>query len=126
MTRFLIFCLALLLLASGCAQQSDGPAAVENYLKAMVAKDRESFVKQFCDVYEAGAMTEFDSFGAVDAKLDGVDCETAGTDGDYTLVKCKGSIAVTYQGEDNKLLSLEDTVYRVVQENGDWKMCGYQ
>ena len=122
----LLFGLVLMLLAAGCAAQSSAPAAIENYLKAMVAKDRDGFVKQFCADFEGDALTEFDSFGAVDAKLDGVTCEAAGTDGSTTLVKCKGSIAVTYQGENNKVLSLEDNVYRAVQENGDWKMCGYQ
>lgn len=92
----------------------------------MVAKDRDAFVKTFCAGYEADAMTEFDSFGAVEATLDGVSCQSAGTDGDATLVTCTGSIAVTYQGEDNKVLALEDNVYRAVQEGGDWKMCGYQ
>lgn len=115
-----------LLCAAGCAGQSDAPTAIETYLKTMVGKDRDAFVKTFCANYEAGALTEFDSFGAVEATLDGVDCATNGTDGGATLVTCTGSIAVTYEGEDNTLLALEGTVYRAVQDGGEWKMCGYQ
>jgi hypothetical protein len=116
----------LLVILAGCAAQADAPNAVKNYLNALVAKDREQFVKLFCADYEAAALIEFDSFGAVDAKLDGVACEPAGTDGDATLVACQGQITVTYQGENNQILSLADNVYRVVQEGGEWKLCGYQ
>lgn len=122
----IVFGALLMLILAGCAQQTDSPTAIENYLKAMVGKDRDAFVKLFCSDYEADALTELDSFGAVEAALDGVACEAAGTDGSATLVTCTGSIAVTYQGEDNRLLSLEDQIYRVVQEGGEWKMCGYQ
>ncbi|HEX2908085.1 MAG TPA: hypothetical protein VHO69_14540 [Phototrophicaceae bacterium] len=122
----IIFACLLLVIMAGCATQADAPDAVENYLKALVTKDREQFVKLFCADYEAAALIEFDSFGAVDAKLDGLACESAGTDGNATLVACQGQITVTYQGENNQILSLADNVYRVVQEGGEWKLCGYQ
>lgn len=125
MPRLLWVVLCLLFL-TGCAGQSDAPTAIETYLKTMVGKDRDAFVKTFCADYEADALTEFDSFGAVEATLDGVDCESSGTDGGATLVTCSGSINVTYQGEDNQVLALDNTVYRAVQEGGEWKMCGYQ
>ncbi len=125
MPRFILAVL-LLITAAGCAQPADAPTTIETYLKTMVAKDRDAFVKTFCAAYEADALTEFDSFGAVEAALDGVDCQSSGTDGGATLVTCTGSINVTYQGEDNQVLALENTVYRAVQENGEWKMCGYE
>jgi hypothetical protein len=124
--RFLLPGLLLLALLAGCAPPDDAPKAIENYLQALVAKDHDSFIKRFCAAFEADALIEFDSFGAVEARLEGVQCRQTGTDGEAALVSCAGSIAVTYQGEDNQMLALENNLYRAVQEGGEWKMCGYE
>jgi hypothetical protein len=110
----------------GCAPSSNPAAVVEEYYKALVAKDHGRFVDLICADWESDALLEFDSFGAVEAELDGVSCEQNGTDGEYTVVTCKGGISVTYRGEDNRLLSLDENTYRVIKEGGEWRMCGYQ
>ena len=122
----LLVMLVLVFGSAGCAPSSNSATVVEDYYKALVAKDRGRFVNLICADWEAAAMLEFDSFGAVEAELDGVSCEKSGTDGDNTLVTCKGSLSVTYRGEDNRLLSLEDNTYRVIKEGGEWRMCGYE
>lgn len=119
----------LLLALAACAPAADesgAPRAVERYLQTLVAKDRDAFLTLFCADYEADALIEFDSFGAVEATLEGVTCAGASQDGDDALVKCAGSIQVTYRGEDNKALSLADVTYRVRQEDGEWRVCGVQ
>ena len=127
MTRlWLIGWIVLLAACAPAADESGAPQAVERYLQTLVAKDRDAFLALFCADYEADALIEFDSFGAVEATLEGVSCASAGRDGADALVKCAGSIQVTYRGEDNQALSLADVTYRVRQEDGEWKVCGVQ
>lgn len=110
---------------AGCANSGEAHKAVESYLQALVAKDDARFSQLICPAFEAEALTEFDSFGAVDAGLDNVACRTNGTDGNATLVTCSGSIVVTYRGENNQVLDLSANTYRVTRVDGEWKLCGY-
>ena len=66
-----------------------------------------------------------DGFQAVTAELSNVSCKNAGTDGSATLVSCTGSINTTYNGEKNSL-DLSRQTYKVVQESGDYHVCGYK
>jgi hypothetical protein len=110
---------------SACASKSnDAPAkAVENYLHALVAKDENRLTTLSCKDWEDDALLELDSFQAVTARLEGVACSQTGTDGDTALVLCKGKIIATYNNEDQEL-DLSVRTYQVVQEGGDWLVCG--
>jgi len=129
---FLLTIFALLLAACGTqatpvpsAPASSGAAkAIENYLTALTAKKLDSVKNASCAAWERDAKIDFDSFQAVTAKIDGMACQEAGKDGNFTLVNCKGKILVTYQNE-NQTLNLADKTYLAVQE-GEWKMCGYK
>lgn len=129
MRRILALIVFTPLLLAACAQTpeaaSGAPQAVEAYLQALVNKERDRFMTLICPAFEAEGRVEFDSFGAVEAKLDGVSCAESGKDGETALVQCQGSIVATYQGESNRVLELKDNTYRVVQDDGEWKMCGY-
>ena len=46
-----------------------------------------------------------------------------GTDGDTALVNCTGKIIASYNNEDQEL-DLSVRTYQVVQEGGDWLVCG--
>lgn len=105
--------------------QADAPQAVESYLEALVAQDTDAIVSLSCVDWEEQAITEVDSFEAVSAELDGVACEVSGESGDYTLVTCTGKIVVTYDAEVQEL-PLEGRVYQVLQDGGQWRMCGYE
>jgi hypothetical protein len=52
-------------------------------------------------------------------------CQQTGMDGDTALVDCTGSIIATYNEEDQEL-DLSVRTYRVVQQGGDWLVCGTQ
>lgn len=123
---FLILILVILTnLLSACAsKRDDAPAkAVEDYLNALVAKDSDRLTTLSCGDWEDDALLELDSFQAVTTKLDGLTCSQTGTDGNTTLVLCTGKIIATYNNEDQEL-DLSTRTYQVVQQDGDWLVCG--
>jgi len=124
---FLVVLVTILstLLLTACASRNDNaPAkAVEDYLKALVAKDENRLSTLSCGDWEDEALLELDSFQGVTARLDGATCAQTGTDGDTALVLCKGKIIATYNNEDQDL-DLSVRTYQVVQEGGEWLVCG--
>ncbi len=114
-----------LLFLTACASGNDNaPAkAVEAYLNALVAKDANRLSTLSCGDWENDALLELDSFQAVNTRLDGASCEQTGTDGNTALVLCKGKIVATYNNEDQDL-DLSVRTYQVVQEGGNWVVCG--
>lgn len=124
--RFLPVLLALTTLGLAACGSTDAPAqAVEDYLGALVAEDFDRVVNLSCAEFEAEAIAEVDSLEAVSARLENAGCQSAGEDGDYTLVTCSGSIVMTYNGEDRPI-DLGRRTYRTIQDGGVWLMCGYQ
>lgn len=126
---FLIFSFSLLaLLLAGCggsAQTDDSAAAIEAYLAAIVEKKAAALSNLTCAEWEAGAQLEYDSFAAVEASLEGLNCSESGSEGDDRLVQCSGKIVTSYNGEAREFdLSLR--TYLVRQEDGEWRMCGYR
>jgi hypothetical protein len=116
--------LANLLLTACSSKKTDAPAkAVEDYLNALVNKDADRLPSLVCADWENDALLELDSFQAVTAKLDNVACKQTGKDGDNTLVNCTGKIVTTYNNE-NQDLDLSVRTYQVVQQGGDWLVCG--
>jgi hypothetical protein len=123
---FLILSILLVanVLLTTCASNPGAPAkAVEDYLNALVNKDADRLPTLVCGDWEEDALIELDSFQAVTARLEDVSCKQAGTDGDTTLVNCTGNIVATYNNEDQKL-DLSVRTYQVIQEGGDWLVCG--
>ena len=113
-----------LLLISCAASNDDAPAqAVQDYLNALVAKDADRLPTLVCGDWEEDALIELDSFQAVTARLDNVTCTQSGTDGDTALVNCTGKIVASYNNEDQEL-DLSVRTYQVVQDGGDWLVCG--
>jgi hypothetical protein len=127
MTRKVIIVLALFawLALYGCSQPSGAVAAVETYVKALVARDANALKNASCAQWESNAQVELDSFTAVSISLEGLSCQEAGKDGDATLVSCTGKIKASYNGE-NQELDLSNRTYRAIQESSEWRMCGYK
>ena len=120
----IIIMLAGILLTACSGSSDDAPAkAVEGYLNALVAKDENLLPTLVCGDWEQDALVELDSFQAVTPRLDNAVCKQIGTDGDTALVQCTGRIIVTYNDEDQEL-DLSTRTYQVVQDNGDWLVCG--
>ena len=125
-TPFLLAALGLLL--AGCGGSGGDPAGaanvVEAYLEARVQQNVEQMTLLSCPEWEAQARLEAVSFQSMDATLDGVTCEAGGSQGASTLVDCEGKIVTTYQGEVREW-SVSDHPYVVVEQDGEWRMCGY-
>jgi hypothetical protein len=116
--------IATSILAACAANDAEAPArAVEDYLNALVAKDADRLSTLSCGKWEDDALLELDSFQAVDVRLEGMACEQTGTDGATALVLCNGNIIATYDNEDQEL-DLSTRTYQLVQEGGDWLVCG--
>ena len=128
MRRFLLILLialmANILLTACSSSNSDAPAqAVETYLNTLVAKDEDRLPTLVCGDWEEKALIELDSFQAVTPRLEDLSCAQTGTDGDTALVNCTGKIISTYDNEDQEL-DLSVRTYEVVQQGGDWLVCG--
>ena len=115
------------LLLCACTGQSGDPAskAVEDYLNALVAKDSTKLSALSCATWESSALLELDSLQAVKTRLDSVSCKTSGTVGGTSQVNCQGRILATYNGEDQPL-DISTRTYQVVQQGGDYLVCGYK
>ena len=115
--------LAAIILAA-CATKTDAPAqAVQNYLNALVDKEADKLPTLVCGDWEEDALIELDSFQAVTARLENVACSQTGADGDTALVLCTGTIVATYNDEDQQL-DLSTRTYQVIEQGGDWLVCG--
>jgi len=118
--------LAVLLSACGSAVSSDPAArAAETYFEMLVAKDSNRLASLSCAAWESTAIMELDSLQAVETRLEGLACRTTGADGGTTLVSCDGKIVATYDTEDQEL-DLSVRTYHVVQEGGEYLVCGYR
>jgi hypothetical protein len=122
---FLVGMLAVLLSACGGKTADPASKAVEEYLTALVNKDSSTLSARSCASWEADALLELDSLQAVKTRLEGLTCKNAGTDGDTTQVNCQGNIMATYNGED-QALDLSVRTYLVVQQGGEYLVCGYK
>jgi hypothetical protein len=111
---------------SGCSgAQNSAPAAVQNYLQAIIDRNEPAMVNHVCSAWEADARTEFNSFTAVKLTLDNVTCQENGASGGFTLVSCQGTIIASYGAED-LTLELDERTFQVTQEAGEWRVCGYK
>jgi len=113
-----------MVLAACASGSTDAPVkAVENYLNALVNKQSDLMPTLVCGEWEQDAMIELDSFQAVTPRLEDLSCLQSGTDGDIALVHCTGNIVMTYNNED-QMLDLSTRTYQVVEQSGDWLVCG--
>jgi hypothetical protein len=120
----LILSLPIAILLAACASNSDAPVkAVENYLNALVNKEADKLSTLVCGDWEEDALTELDALQAVTSSLENVSCSQTGVDGDTTLVFCTGNIVLSYDNE-NQNIDLSTRTYQVVQQSGDWLVCG--
>jgi len=123
-SELLVLVFALLLSACG---KTTNPAvkAVEDYLHALVNKDATSLSTLSCADWEANALLELDALQAVATRLDGLACAVTGNNGTTTDITCQGKIIATYNNEDQQL-DLSVRTYQVVQQGGEYLVCGYK
>ena len=110
--------------AAGGGAVGSASQVVQDYLQARVQSDLDKMISLSCSDWEAQARVEATSFKSMKASLDGVACQVSGTSGPYALVSCQGKIVTSYNGESRDW-SLSQHPFRVVQDHGEWLMCGY-
>jgi len=116
----------LLELLTSCASASSSPVnAVTGYLQALVAGDLNRMISHSCAAWEADARLEYQSFEAVKATLENLSCQEAGQADGFTLIRCSGAIQANY-GTEILTLDLSQRTFQVLQEQGQWRMCGYR
>ena len=119
----LLFLLALSA-CNGAGGSAGAPDAVQGYFQALVDKDENRMINLSCAAWEAQARQEYNSFAAVELKLENLECQEAGQAGDYTLIACSGVMIASYGAEDLEI-DVAERNYRAIQESGEWRMCGY-
>jgi hypothetical protein len=128
--RWPLWLAALAWLLAGCgagggsADTAGAARTIEAYLQARVQENVEQMTLLSCPAWEAQARLEAVSFQSMNAKLDGVTCAAGEEQEDSVLVNCQGKITTTYQGEAREW-SVAEHPYVVVQQDGEWRMCGY-
>ena len=124
--KILISGLLFVLLLSACSGNASeaAPSAVIGYLEALVAMDENGMINYSCAAWEEQARLEFKSFAAVKANLESPSCQVSGEGEGYTPVSCTGKIIANYGAEDLEI-DLADRIYKVIEDGGEWRMCGY-
>lgn len=120
--------ITMIFLVMGCTSPDSGNnpvRAIESYLHGLVAKDANQVVVFSCAAWEEQARQELRSFDANTIRLENLQCQEIGRDGEATLVKCSGNIIANYGAEDMSI-DLSRLVYKAILESGEWRMCGYQ
>ncbi|MFN2158611.1 MAG: hypothetical protein ACK2U3_09240 [Anaerolineales bacterium] len=122
----LLFFVSILALP-GCNGDSSekAPTAVLDYLKALVEMDEVALINRSCADWEEDARLELKSFAAVKSSLENPDCQVTGEQDGYVLVNCTGKIIANYGAEDLEI-DISKQTYRVLEEGGEWRMCGYR
>ena len=114
---------SIILSACGAGNTNGAAVAVEGYITALAAKDEATLIPLSCADWEDDALIELDSFALVEVTVDGMSCTESGTDGDITLVDCTGTMNMSYNGEPQSL-DLSTRTYEVIEQSGDWLVCG--
>lgn len=123
--KTLFFFLISLVLLASCAANEPQVAVVEAYLEGIVSQDDIAVTNFSCSDWEFDALLELDSFLAVSPQLKDLQCAVTGSDEQSTFVNCTGAIIATYNDEQQEL-DLSIRTYRVIEEAGEWVVCGYQ
>jgi hypothetical protein len=121
--RRVVVCILALLILVSCNGSPSAARAVEGYYRALVAKDLNEMIGLSCAAWEEQARLEYDSFAAVQLELDNLVCQQAGGEGDQAQVTCTGSLIANY-GAEQLEIDIEGRTFQVVNEGGEWRMCG--
>ncbi len=124
-THLYLISLFIIFLASCSANQQSEVKPVENYYRALMDKNLNLMLAQVCPSWEEQARNDYQSFAAVSAQLKNLQCHVQSTQGKTASVVCQGKIEANY-GNEILEIDLSKFIYKVIQENGSWQLCGYQ
>lgn len=110
--------------ATATATPDPALAAIYGYLEARARASSNDTAALACQAWIGSARTEAVSFASMKASMEDLVCSVVGISAPFTLVNCTGKLITTY-GADVRERDLSHFVYKVVAEEGVWKMCGY-
>jgi len=120
-----IIWLTLGLILIGCSgDQALAVESVETFFQAILEKDEALFRSAVCSDYASIAMMDFTSFAIVDTRIDNFSCEAEGEVDGQVSVRCQGNLQANF-GNEMRSFDLSSRIYQVVQENGQWLVCGH-
>jgi hypothetical protein len=117
-----LFVIALNL--SACSTPNSPSDVVEEYHRAMAAKDDVLTVNLSCLAWEENAKADGAGFEGVEVSLKDASCIVLDEDGENATVSCSGKFVFQYAGGEIEEIGLERRNYSVIKEAGEWKMCG--
>jgi len=122
-----ILVLISILILIGCGGQieSNASTAAENYIIALAEKNKAQVIALSCKEWEESATLEVDALLSVDSTVTDLDCEIIEEENTDTLVKCSGSLDLTYNDEI-RAIDLSRRTYSLRQEDGQWRVCSYE
>ena len=126
MKKWFFFLIFFSVLITSCSSNQNSQAKlVENYYQALMDKNLNLMLAQVCPSWEEQARTDYQSFAAVSAQLKDMHCTVQSLQENSATVKCQGKIEADY-GNEILEIDLSKFVFKIIQENGDWRLCGYQ
>lgn len=121
----ILFLFLISIVLVGCSSGSgDAAQVVEDYYLALTEENINQMKSLSCAAWEENAQLEFDAFAGVQTELNNLQCSVVDTQAEISLVECTGGILATY-GNEQQDFDLGDVTYQVIQEAGEWRMCGY-
>lgn len=123
---FGILLMVLTLALSSCGVPNSPSDIIEEYIDAMVAKNDILTVNLSCVAWEENAKAEGAGFEGVEVSLEDVACLVMDETSDSASVSCTGKFIFQYAGGEIEEIDLDRRNYSLVQESGEWKMCGYE
>jgi hypothetical protein len=125
-SKLLVGSLLFLIILTACSTRNTQPEkVVEAYLNAIVEAKIDKITTVSCAEWEESAWLELDSFQGVEVSLVDMQCAQSGTDGDTALGTCSGHFLTSYDGEAMEI-DLSTREYELVQQGGEWLVCGYR
>jgi hypothetical protein len=122
--RLKTFLLVLVMLGiSACGVSGVPERIVEDYLTAIAAGDDVRAANLSCAAWEGRARMDADSFMNVQTTIEELHCEVISQTQTTAEVQCTGLIVADYQGE-NQTIDLSLQTYRLITEDGIWRVCG--
>lgn len=120
----MVFFLAAFLL-SACTPARTPADVIESYLKALAESDQASAVSNSCADWEEKATAEGASFINVEVTLEDLSCQAISQSDTEAIVSCSGRFISSYTAGEDQELDLSALNFSLVNENGEWRMCGY-
>jgi hypothetical protein len=118
-------CLTLGALLSGCSgERALAAESVETFFQAILEKDETLFRSAVCSEYETIAMMDFASFAIVETRMENFSCQVEGEAEGPVSVRCQGNLQASF-GDETRSFDLSSRVYQVIEENGQWLVCGH-